>query len=105
MADSVYGVVEAYKSLWNYEKSSRMDIDVMPLKFDTDTFESEKKLKIGYCSSDSEYTVSHPGNRRAIAEAKTLLERCGHTVVEYQLPSDERIMEFYYNILLADDFS
>ena len=48
-------------------------------------YESQRPLRIGYHVDNGVYPVS-PASKRAVYEAKAILEAAGHTLVEWRPP-------------------
>ena len=51
------------------------------------------KLRIGYSTEDILFPV-HPGLKRAVMEAKSVLESLGHTLVPFALPDPSKVIRW-----------
>ena len=86
------------------ELSSSLDPYVLPIPFNTATYEASstsKNLKIGYFS-DNGYFQSSPPVIRAVNMAKEKLEELGHTLVPFTVPDIEKMLIQYLRIICAD---
>ena len=61
-----------------------------------------RRLRIGYSTEDTLFPI-HPGLRRAVLEAKKILETQGHIVVEFPLPNPTRVNQMYSGFVYADN--
>ncbi|XP_053373624.1 vitamin D3 hydroxylase-associated protein-like isoform X1 [Mercenaria mercenaria] len=83
-------------------KHFELDPDVPPLPFNTEVYESDRKLRIGYYTNDG-YVQCIPGVERAVHEAKAALEKMGHTLVPFEVPNVEKMFgEFFSKACFGD---
>ncbi|NXY87778.1 FAAH1 hydrolase, partial [Alcedo cyanopectus] len=61
-----------------------LDSTVPPLPFNEEVYSGTQPLRIGYYETDF-FTMPSPAMRRAVREAKQLLEEAGHTLVPFEL--------------------
>ncbi|ESP03598.1 hypothetical protein LOTGIDRAFT_237604 [Lottia gigantea] len=94
MARSVDGVVLAMKAFLS-ESMFTSDNYIPPLPFNNQVYESKKPLRIGYYTYDN---VIHPVPAcvRAVKEAKTALEKLGHTLVPFTPPDVDKALPFLF---------
>ncbi|KAL4222894.1 hypothetical protein ACF0H5_018934 [Mactra antiquata] len=89
MARDVDTLVEAMKAVlcpFMFE----LDPEIPPIPFNTEVYESKKKLRIGYYYSDG-YVTCIPGVKRGLDEALEGLKNRKHELVEFVVP-DVRAM-------------
>jgi len=105
MSASVDGLVHGYKSMWNNRKLYEEDINMAPVTWNNSFFTAKKKLRIGYCSEAfvGPFAI-HPSYNRAILEAKDLLEKAGHEMIEFPLPDVNAIADHYSGYIYSDNF-
>ncbi|XP_069088845.1 vitamin D3 hydroxylase-associated protein-like isoform X2 [Pleurodeles waltl] len=70
------------------EELFRLDHNVPPVSFNEEVYSSSVPLRIGYYDTDG-YNMPVPCMRRAVQETKTLLEKAGHTLIEFTPPRIE----------------
>lgn len=85
MARDVDSLVTAMKAICVPEMSI-LDPLVPYKPFNTEVFESKEKLKIGFYLQDG-FFHAVPAMERGVLEAKEILERHGHEVVEWDFPN------------------
>ena len=130
MSKSVEGLVYCYKNLLeNMNISSKLDQEIVPINWDSTVFEAKRRvqcnlfcsckfsnsvnnvtfilypcrrLRIGYSTEDTLFPI-HPGLRRAVLDAKKVLETQGHIVVEFPLPNPTRVSQMYSGFVYADN--
>ncbi|NXL32983.1 FAAH1 hydrolase, partial [Glaucidium brasilianum] len=79
-----------------------LDSTVPPLPFNEEVYSSMQPLRIGYYETDF-FTMPSPAMRRAVREAKQLLEDAGHTLVPFELMNvDYVIFNFCVRGVFAD---
>lgn len=89
MARDVDTLVTAMKAVlcpYHFE----LDPDVPPLPFNSEVYESKRKLRIGYYTYDG-YVPCIPSVERGVLEAKSALESMGHTLVSFEVPNVEEM--------------
>ncbi|XP_078527805.1 vitamin D3 hydroxylase-associated protein-like [Lissotriton helveticus] len=80
----------------------RLDHNVPPVPFNAEIYSSSAPLRIGYYDSDG-YNMPVPCMRRAVQETKMLLEKAGHTLIEFTPPRINYMStELYMRGLFAD---
>ena len=94
-------------SFWG-QKASTMQSFLLLYKFSnsvnnvTFVLYPYRRLRIGYSTEDTLFPI-HPGLRRAVLEAKKVLETQGHIVVEFPLPNPTRVSQMYSGFVYADN--
>ncbi|NWI66650.1 FAAH1 hydrolase, partial [Todus mexicanus] len=84
------------------EDMFNLDSTVPPLPFNEEVYSSTQPLRIGYYETDF-FTMPSPAMRRAVREAKQLLEDAGHTLVPFEITNvDHVIFNFCVRGLFAD---
>ncbi|NXX77028.1 FAAH1 hydrolase, partial [Urocolius indicus] len=79
-----------------------LDSTVPPLPFNEEVYSSTQPLRIGYYETDF-FTMPSPTMRRAVREAKQLLEDAGHTLVPFEIMDvDHVIFNFCVGGMFAD---
>ncbi|XP_071606332.1 fatty-acid amide hydrolase 1 isoform X1 [Heliangelus exortis] len=79
-----------------------LDSTVPPLPFNEEVYSSTQPLRIGYYETDY-FTMPSPAMRRAVREAKQMLEEAGHTLVPFELTNvDYVIFNFCVRGMFAD---
>ncbi|KAK3556644.1 hypothetical protein QTP70_011294 [Hemibagrus guttatus] len=73
-----------------------LDPTVPPIPFNQQVYESLEPLRIGYYENDG-YHQPSPSMSRALRETKELLEKAGHTLIEFNPP---RIFEAFHEFVL-----
>ncbi|XP_078527808.1 vitamin D3 hydroxylase-associated protein-like [Lissotriton helveticus] len=87
------------------EELFRLDHNVPPVPFNAEVYSSSAPLRIGYYDSDG-YNMPVPCMRRAVQETKTLLEKAGHTLIQFTPPRVGYMStEIYTKGLFADGAS
>ncbi|XP_069498378.1 vitamin D3 hydroxylase-associated protein-like isoform X2 [Ambystoma mexicanum] len=82
-----------------------LDPTVPPIHFNEEVYSSTRPLRVGYFETDG-YTMPSPSMRRAVLEMKQLLEKAGHTLVEFAPPRmDFAFTELAYQGMLSDGAS
>ncbi|PIO53260.1 hypothetical protein TELCIR_25412, partial [Teladorsagia circumcincta] len=79
MAKSINTCIEYLKMVWSDLYLYNMDPYVPPVVWQENMFSSQKKLRIGFYTTDGFITPT-PANQRAVLEAKKILEDLGHTL-------------------------
>ncbi|KAK5973892.1 Fatty-acid amide hydrolase 1 [Trichostrongylus colubriformis] len=64
-------------------------------------YSSQKKLRIGYYTTDG-FVTPTPANQRAVLEAKKILEGLGHTLVPFQVPEPQKVFQLFVGGVSAD---
>ncbi|KAK6047397.1 Amidase [Cooperia oncophora] len=101
MAKSISTCIEYLKVAWSDLYLYEMDPYVPPVVWQEDMFSSEKKLRIGFYTTDGFITPT-PANQRAVLEAKKVLEGLGHTLVPFQVPQPQRAFELFVGGVSGD---
>ncbi|NXY76195.1 FAAH1 hydrolase, partial [Glareola pratincola] len=84
------------------EDMFNLDSTVPPLPFNEEVYASTQPLRIGYYETDF-FTMPSPAMRRAVREAKQLLEDAGHTLVPFELTNvDYMMFNFCVRGMFAD---
>lgn len=79
-----------------------LDHNVPPVPFNEEVYSRSAPLRIGYYDTDG-YNMPVPCMRRAVQETKTLLEKAGHTLIQFTPPRiDYMSTEVYMRGLFAD---
>lgn len=86
MAQDTATLVAVLKFLWAYTRPVIvLDPYVVPFPFRKDIFESTQPLTIGYYEDDG-FFKAVPACRRAVNEAKQILEKAGHKLIPWSPP-------------------
>ncbi|XP_068098639.1 vitamin D3 hydroxylase-associated protein-like [Hyperolius riggenbachi] len=101
MARDVDSLVLAMRTLC-CDEMFRLDPYVSPIYFNEEVFSSKKLLRIGYYEEDG-YLQPNPSMKRILRETKKLLEHAGHTLVRFQPPPVECVMELFLKLTLCGD--
>ncbi|KAL4222491.1 hypothetical protein ACF0H5_018530 [Mactra antiquata] len=94
LGQDVDTLVEAMKAVlcpYHFE----LDPEVPPLPFDTQIYESTKRLRIGYYVYDG-YIPCIPAVERGVLQAKDTLTKMGHTLVPFEVPDVEYMFSFLF---------
>ncbi|KAM5125209.1 fatty-acid amide hydrolase 1 [Mantella aurantiaca] len=79
-----------------------LDPTIPPIPFNEEMYSGSQPLRIGYYESDG-FTMATPSMRRAIIQTKDLLERAGHQLVPFSIPSiDKALYDLSMKGILAD---
>ncbi|XP_058258481.1 fatty-acid amide hydrolase 1-like isoform X2 [Hemibagrus wyckioides] len=78
-----------------------LDPTVPPIPFNQQVYESTKPLRIGYYENDG-YLQPSPSMSRALRETKELLEKAGHTLIEFKPP---RIYDAFHEFVLRGNLA
>ncbi|KAK3605349.1 hypothetical protein CHS0354_033841 [Potamilus streckersoni] len=80
-----------------------LDPTVPPIPFRMEIYEKTNELKIGYYIFDG-YLKPVPACKRAVMDAKAILERQGHELVHFEVPDVKDIFtEIYLPIIFGDN--
>ena len=102
MSQSVEGITAAIKALLaDSDKMATKDWRVSPIPWRENMFNPGRKLKIGWYDHDG-YFPPTPGPRRAVHEAKNLLQQDGHELVEFNPPGLAKVAALELEFLFAD---
>ncbi|KAL3831810.1 hypothetical protein ACJMK2_023513 [Sinanodonta woodiana] len=102
MAQDVTSLVIAMKALL-CDDMFDLDPTVPPIPFRTEIYEKTHTLKIGYYVFDG-YLEAVPACKRAVMDAKTILENQGHKLIPFQVPDVQNVFtELYVRITFGDN--
>ncbi|KAK5977926.1 Fatty-acid amide hydrolase 1, partial [Trichostrongylus colubriformis] len=101
MAKSIGTCIDYLKVIWSDLHLYQMDPYVPPVIWQEDMYSSQKKLRIGYYTTDG-FVTPTPANQRAVLEAKKILEGLGHTLVPFQVPEPQKVFQLFVGGVSAD---
>ncbi|KAL3831831.1 hypothetical protein ACJMK2_023533 [Sinanodonta woodiana] len=102
MAQDVTSLVIAMKALL-CDDMFDLDPTVPPIPFRTEIYEKTNELKIGYYVFDG-YLKPVPACKRAVMDAKDILEREGHKLIPFEVPDLKEIFtEIYLPVIFGDN--
>lgn len=74
---------------------------IVPMRFDQKEYSNDKKLRVGFYTSDG-FMPASPACQRAVLEAVAKLRDAGHTVIEWNPPDVFEAVLLYYKLLSCD---
>ncbi|KAK6016603.1 hypothetical protein OSTOST_17913 [Ostertagia ostertagi] len=100
MAKSINTCIEYLKMAWSDLYLYEMDPYVPPVVWQEEMFSSQKKLRIGFYTTDGFITPT-PANQRAVLEAKKILEDKSSTCT-LSSPEPQRVFQLFVGGVSAD---
>ena len=77
------------------------DRRVVPMPFNQELATGKRRMRIGYYDNDGFFPTT-PAYRRAVHEAKAVLEAAGHELVPFTPPNIAKAATLYYSLVGAD---
>ncbi|XP_039262529.2 vitamin D3 hydroxylase-associated protein-like isoform X1 [Styela clava] len=100
MARDVDTIVMAMRALL-CDTMFQLDKNVPPIKFNEELYNSKTPLRIGYYMDDG-YMKPVPACQRAVRMTKEALQSAGHTLVPFEIPDIEELMEMTTRAFYVD---
>ncbi|KAL5007167.1 hypothetical protein ScPMuIL_015973 [Solemya velum] len=100
LSRDVDGLVLAMKSLL-VSHMFELDRSVPPIPFRPEIYEDHRPLRIGYFH-DIGYMPSVPACERGVREVREILEKNGHTLIEFKVPRVDKALELFAQCVFGD---
>ncbi|KAI6206179.1 hypothetical protein M3Y94_00878000 [Aphelenchoides besseyi] len=102
LSQTVSGSVILLQTMWSNNWIHEHDPYIPPVNFNTEAYESVKRLRIGYYDFDG-YIRPLPSMKRAVHETKDRLKALGHELIPIVPPRVDEAFLFYLKAVLLDN--